>query len=241
MCGFSKILEETAVEFHILSKSLILMSELEEVRHLLTLATYPGLQQHLRNYEQQLLLQSAGQQTTANNETMEVCESTSNQTRSPPSTDNTPSPSSMSKTSSSTPPPPPVFGGRDQIYTPIIDFAWEQGGYNSETVTVYVEIPDVGSVKDQVHCSFTATSFDLIVSNLNGKNYRLIKDNLDKDIVPEKSKFIVKKNKVILKLQKVKGEYSYEHWTNLTAKKPRERTAEKKDPSASIMDMMRDM
>jgi calcyclin binding protein len=77
---------------------------------------------------------------------------------------------------------------------------------------------------------------------LNGKNYRLIKDNLDKDIVPEKSKFLVKKNKVVIKLQKVKGEYSFEHWTNLTSKKgSRDKVAEKKDPSASIMDMMKDM
>jgi calcyclin binding protein len=78
---------------------------------------------------------------------------------------------------------------------------------------------------------------------LNGKSYRLIKDNLDKDIVPDKSKFIVKKNKVIVKLQKVKGEYSYEHWANLTSKKGRDNTgaSAKKDPSASIMDMMKDM
>ncbi len=52
----------------------------------------------------------------------------------------------------------------------------------------------------------------------------------------------MKKNKVVIKLQKVKGEYSYEHWANLTAKKPRDKSADaKKDPSASIMDMMRDM
>jgi calcyclin binding protein len=70
----------------------------------------------------------------------------------------------------------------------------------------------------------------------------LIKDNLEKDIVADKSKFIVKKNKVIIKLQKVKGEYSYEHWAHLTAKKGRDSTSSaKKDPSASIMDMMKDM
>jgi calcyclin binding protein len=41
------------------------------------------------------------------------------------------------------------------------------------------------------------------VWGLSGRNYRLIKDNLDKDIVPDKSKIVVKKNKVVIKLQKV--------------------------------------
>ena len=38
---------------------------------------------------------------------------------------------------------------------------------------------------------------------LNGVNYRLLKDNLEKDIVPGSSKFIVKRDKVVIKLQKV--------------------------------------
>jgi len=60
---------------------------------------------------------------------------------------------------------------------------------------------------------------------------RLLKDNLDKDIIPDKSRVVVKKNKIVLKLAKVKGEYSYEHWNNLTAKKSREEKKDtKKDP-----------
>lgn len=43
----------------------------------------------------------------------------------------------------------------------------------------------------------------------------------------DQSKFIVKRDKVVLKLQKVKGEYSYESWTSLTAKKPRKDDVEK--------------
>lgn len=41
------------------------------------------------------------------------------------------------------------------------------------------------------------------VHGINGQNFRLFKDNLEKDIVPAESKFIVKRNKVVLKLQKV--------------------------------------
>ena len=38
-----------------------------------------------------------------------------------------------------------------------------QGGYNSPTVTVYVNLPGVGTVKDSVHCHFDRNSFDLTV------------------------------------------------------------------------------
>jgi len=127
-------------------------------------------------------------------------------------------------------------------YVPIESFAWDQGSYNSPTVTIFVDLDNVGTVKDQVNVKFTKQSFDLTVVGLNGRNYRLIKDNLEKDIVPEQSTFLVKKNKVVLKLQKVKGEYSYDHWAQLTAKKKRDESADiKKDPSTGIMDMMKDM
>ena len=82
------------------------------------------------------------------------------------------------------------------------------------------------------------------VMDLEGKNYRLLKDNLDKDVVADKCTFSVKKNKVVVKLRKVKGEYSFEHWTSLTAKKPRVGAAKKDasaDPMGGLMDMMKDM
>lgn len=41
------------------------------------------------------------------------------------------------------------------------------------------------------------------VKDLNGKSYRLLQNNLDKDIVPGESKILVKRDKVIVKLQKV--------------------------------------
>jgi len=69
-------------------------------------------------------------------------------------------------------------------FVPIEDFAWDQGSYNSPIVTVYVELDNVGSVKDSVKVDFTQSSFDITVTNLNGKNYRLFKDNLEKDIIP---------------------------------------------------------
>lgn len=43
------------------------------------------------------------------------------------------------------------------------------------------------------------------MKDLDGKSYRLLQNNLDKDIVPEESKILVKKDKVLIKLQKVRG------------------------------------
>ncbi len=127
-------------------------------------------------------------------------------------------------------------------YQPIDAFYWEQGQYNSPVVTVYLELENVGSVADNVDVSFTKDSFDVKVHGLAGKNYRLLKNNLEKDIIPEESKRIVKKNKIVLKLQKKKGEYSYESWQSLTAKKSRkEMEAAKKDPAGGINDMIKQM
>lgn len=120
-------------------------------------------------------------------------------------------------------------------FIPIESYAWDQGEYNSPTLSIFVDLDGVGAVKDNVVANFTKMSFDVQVTGLNGKNYRLLKDNLEKDIVPDKSKCIVKKDKIVLKLQKVKGEYSFEHWNSLTAKKKRgEDSAAKKDPMGGM-------
>jgi len=207
------------------------MSELDEVRHLITQATYPKVRKLLSDYEKTLIQTEA----SVPPEVPQTNGQTENASSVPSKVPDVPPVSSR-------PVPVPVpTSSSGVVYTPIADFAWDQGGYNSPTVTVYVELEGVGEVKDSVDCKFTKSSFDLTVHGLNGKHYRLIKDNLDKDIVPEKSKILVKKNKIVVKLQKVKGEYSYEHWAHLTAKKPREQRDSKKDPSASIMDMMKDM
>jgi hypothetical protein len=97
-------------------------------------------------------------------------------------------------------------------------------------------LEDVGTVKDKVHVSFTKSSFDLTVTDLKGKSYRLLKNNLEKDIVPEQSTFIVKKNKLVVKLRKIKGEYSFDQWTTLTNKKNKEEVEKtKKDPMGGAL------
>ena len=54
-----------------------------------------------------------------------------------------------------------------------------------------------------------------------------------KDREKKRRSFLYQLLKVVIKLQKVKGEYSYEHWAGLTSKNKRDSTAEvekKKDP-----------
>jgi len=138
--------------------------------------------------------------------------------------------------------PPPVSAYVK--YIPINKFALDLGGYNCPSVTLYLHIPSVGSIsKENIQCHFTKSSVDLIVHDLNGRNYRLLKDNLDKDIDPNKSKYVVKKHKIIIKLAKVKAEYgSYDSWQNLSSKKSKESKEKiKSNPSDSIMEMMKDM
>jgi len=138
--------------------------------------------------------------------------------------------------------PPPV--STSVKYIPINKFALDLGGYNSPVVTLYLDIPSVGSVsKENITCHFTKLSFDLIVNDLHGKNYRLLNNNLDKDIDPENSRYVVKKHKIIIKLAKVKAEYgSYDSWQSLSSKKSkRSKEKMKANPSDSIMEMMKDM
>jgi len=131
-------------------------------------------------------------------------------------------------------------------YLTIDKFAFDAGQYNTPTVTLYVPLPSPSPT--DVQCNFTNTSFDLQIRySSTGKEYRLFKDNLDKDIEGEKCKYIVKSDKVVIKLRKVKGEYgSYDSWTDLTAKKTgigksKSKSKKDEDPSASIMNLMKDM
>jgi len=141
--------------------------------------------------------------------------------------------------------PVPVAVKSAGPWTEITTFALDLGGYDKPTVTVDVRLKGVEQLPtENVTCDFTEASLDLKVIGLDGQNYRFLKTNLDKDIVPSDSGVKVKKNHVIVTLQKVKGEYGYDSWTDLCAKGRRKPT-QKKDKGANagdgIMDMMRDI
>lgn len=127
------------------------------------------------------------------------------------------------------------------MYTNVDRFSFDAGSYNEKFVTLYLPLPGVGDLpKDQIKVAFGADEFDVTVLKLGGKNYRLKKNNLEHPIVPEKSKFVVKADKIIVKLHKVKGEYgSYDFWSKLSD--PKQKDKKNKDPAASITDMMKEM
>jgi calcyclin binding protein len=128
-------------------------------------------------------------------------------------------------------------------YKSIDTFSFDSGSYNSPTVTIYIPFTNIGShPKSNIQCNFTKSSFDLTIIDLEGGNYRLLKDNLEHDIDPKESVMKIKPNKIILKLQKVKSDYGmYDTWNELTSKKKKTQAEKSKDPAASIMDLMRDM
>lgn len=131
-----------------------------------------------------------------------------------------------------------------QRFVSIDKFAFDAGSYNSQFLTLYISLVGVGTLeKSNVECGFTKDSFDLIVRGYKGKDYRLFRDNLEKDLNADKCKYIVKADKIVIKLAKVKGEYGYDSWQNLTEKKGKKKkaSADTKDPNASIMDLMKDM
>lgn len=143
--------------------------------------------------------------------------------------------------------PPPVVISSSVPYVPINKFAFDAGGYDSAWVTLYIELPGVGSLveKENVTVEFAEKSFDLIIKGYKDKNYRLWRDNLENEIDTVKSKKIIKADKILVKLAKKKSEYgSYEHWSSLTSKKNKKSSSgggNKENPAAGIMDMMKDM
>ena len=58
---------------------------------------------------------------------------------------------------------PPAVLPQGPKFVPIQSFAWDQGSYNSPLVTIYVDLPGVGTVKDRVTCEFGPNLFDLKV------------------------------------------------------------------------------
>jgi calcyclin binding protein len=137
--------------------------------------------------------------------------------------------------------PPVIAPSSTAKYTNIDRFSFDAAGHNDRFVTLYIPLPGVGEIpKEQVTCEFHKAAFDLIVRNVKGKSYRLFKEHLEKDIVPDKSKFIIKADKILIKLAKVKGEYgSYDFWSKLTDQKRKEKKSS--NPAAGINDLMKEM
>lgn len=175
--------------------------------------------------------------------------------------------SSTSTTTTTTPsaPPAPATSSSSKKYHPFPTIQFDAGKYNSPVVTIYLPLPNIGHHDpSKISCTFTSSSIDIIVSDYtptptttlsnnaagnttttNTVSYRLLNNNLEKDIDVSTTKYSIKSNKIIVKLGKVKGEYgSYDTWTQLSSKKDKKSSSSTKDasnPAAGIMDLMKDM
>ena len=219
-----------------LSRSQERLSDAAEIEAALKHITRPSAKLHVQSLiarlrkEGEALARVAASSngTTANEESMQVEQQ--------PEKAPTPKPEPL-RTPATSPPPTQSTSK----YRSFPTYYFDAGSYNSPTVSVYIPLDNIGTHdKSKISCSFTSTSFDFIVSEFDGSSYRLLNDNLEHDIDPTKSKYTIKPHKIIIKLGKIKGEYSYDSWTQLTAKKKKDKS-KKEDPAAGIMDLMKDM
>jgi calcyclin binding protein len=100
--------------------------------------------------------------------------------------------------------------------------------------------------KQDIDCEFTDNSFDLRILHFNGKNWRLRIGPLNGLIDPASCKIKVKSNSITLELKKAKSKY----WSDIKesaalASAPgaptKKGSEDGADPSASLMNMMKDL
>ncbi|XP_059665411.1 uncharacterized protein LOC132311507 [Cornus florida] len=142
-----------------------------------------------------------------------------------------------STTISQTPSPiatPKVVSTPSLIYTTLGSFSWDQ---DNEKVKIYVSLE--GVEQEKIETEFKPTSLDIKFHDVQGKNYRCAIPKLNKQVVPEKCKVVVKPTRVIITLFKA----SKGNWLDLHLKedKLKPNPNKEKDPMAGIMDLMKNM
>ena len=106
---------------------------------------------------------------------------------------------------------------RDATYEAITKFAFSFDEGKAK-VDVYVDLEGVHTIDPKgVHVAFTSRSLDVRVDDLNGANYRLKIPELYDVIEPEKSRFRIKKNKIVLILKTGIPVVPFSSWQTLTS------------------------
>ncbi|KAL1169621.1 hypothetical protein V6Z11_A05G158500 [Gossypium hirsutum] len=119
-------------------------------------------------------------------------------------------------------------------YVSVSSFSWDQ---DMDKVKIYVFLE--GVEQEKIQTDFKPLSFDVKFHDVKGKNYRCAVPKLNKEIVPEKCKVVVKPTRVIITLFKAsKGD-----WPDLYSKedKLKPNLDKEQDPMAGIMDLMKNM
>ncbi|KDP37978.1 hypothetical protein JCGZ_04621 [Jatropha curcas] len=121
-----------------------------------------------------------------------------------------------------------------RTYVTLGSFSWDQ---DNDKVKIYVSIE--GVEQEKIETEFKPMSFDVKFHDVQGKNYRCAIPKLNKEIVPEKCKVVVKPTRVIITLFKA----SKGNWLDLHFKedKLKPNLDKERDPMAGIMDLMKNM
>ncbi|KVH89381.1 calcyclin-binding protein-like [Cynara cardunculus var. scolymus] len=119
-------------------------------------------------------------------------------------------------------------------YTTLGSFSWDQ---DTDKVKIYVFLEGVD--QEKVQTEFNPMSVDVKFHDVQGKNYRCAIPKLNKEIIPEKCKVLVKPTKVIITLVKA----SKGNWLDLHFKEDKLKPSldKERDPMAGIMDLMKNM
>uniref|UniRef100_A0A5B6ZBZ7 Calcyclin-binding protein n=1 Tax=Davidia involucrata TaxID=16924 RepID=A0A5B6ZBZ7_DAVIN len=119
-------------------------------------------------------------------------------------------------------------------YVTLGSFSWDQ---DNDKVKIYVFLE--GVEQEKMETVFKPMSVDIKFNDVQGKNYRCAIPKLNKEIVPEKCKVLVKPTRVIITLFKA----SKGNWLDLHFKedKLKPNVDKEKDPMAGIMDLMKNM
>lgn len=119
-------------------------------------------------------------------------------------------------------------------YVTLASFSWDQ---DNDKVKIYISLEGVD--QEKIQTEFKPMSFDAKFHDVQGKNYRCAIPKLNKEIVPEKCKVVVKPTRVIITLFKA----SKGNWPDLHFKedKLKPNLDKEKDPMAGIMDLMKNM
>ncbi|CAO2842184.1 unnamed protein product [Amaranthus hypochondriacus] len=120
------------------------------------------------------------------------------------------------------------------VYTTLPSFSWDQDG---DKVKIYLSLE--GVQEENVEKNINSMSIELKFHNVKGKNYKFAIPKLNKEIVPEQSKVLIKPTRVVITLVKA----SKGNWLDLHYKedKFKPNLDKEKDPMAGIMDLMKNM
>ncbi|XP_048141153.1 calcyclin-binding protein-like [Rhodamnia argentea] len=119
-------------------------------------------------------------------------------------------------------------------YVTLASFSWDQ---DSDKVKIYLSLEGVD--QEKMESEFKTMSLDIKIHDVQGKNYCFTIPKLNKEIVPEKSKVVVKPSRIIVTLFKA----SKGNWLDLQFKEDKVKPSvnKDKDPMAGIMDLMKNM